>query len=478
VRLDRVIERSLAVPDSYLRRGDASVEVRSMTMDSRAVVPGTLFACVPGANVDGHAYAPAAVAAGAVALLVERFLDLDVAQVVVPSVRAVLGPVASAVYGDPSADLTVVGVTGTNGKTTTVTMLAEIFAAAGWSAAALGTLTQVRTTPEAPELQARLAELRDEGRCAVAMEVSSHALHQHRVASVRFAAAVLTNVTQDHLDYHGTMERYFEAKASLFDEGRSAVGVVNRDDPWGARLVERLSGRHAPLVTFGIDDAVDLRLDSTGSRFGWRGREIRLRLGGRFNVLNALAAAAAADAVGVEGGAVVEGLGRLERVRGRFEAVDAGQDFTVLVDYAHTPDGLVQALGAARELTAGRLIAVVGAGGDRDHEKRPLMGAAAAAADLVILTSDNPRYEDPGAIIEQVRAGVPPGAAVEVMIERADAIGAALAVARTGDVVVVAGKGHEQGQEIAGQVRPFDDAGVVRATLARILDSRRHGGAR
>ena len=480
MRLDGVIERALAVHGQpYAVAGEsrwlAVTDVAAVSMDSRTVAPATLFACVPGRAVDGHLFAATAVASGAVALLVERPLDLPVPQIVVPSVRRVVGLVASVVYGQPSEAMTVVGVTGTNGKTTTVAMLAGVLSAAGLAAASLGTLTQARTTPEAPELQARLAELRGGGHGAVAMEVSSHALDQYRVEGVRFAAAVLTNVTQDHLDYHGTMEAYFEAKARLFQPGRTGIAVVNRDDPWGRRLLDDLRGRGAPpVVTFGIDDAEDL--DLRAASFRWRGREITLRLQGRFNVLNALAAATCTEALGIPAGTVAAGLASVDRVRGRFEVVDAGQDFTVIVDYAHTPDGLVQALGAARELTDGRLIVVFGAGGDRDHEKRPLMGEVAGRlADIVIVTSDNPRYEDPGAIIEAVVTGIGPRDGVLVEVDRARAIESALAAAGPGDVVVVAGKGHETGQEVAGVIRPFDDILVVRQALGRILAVRRAG---
>jgi UDP-N-acetylmuramoyl-L-alanyl-D-glutamate--2,6-diaminopimelate ligase len=481
VRLDRVIERSLDVHDhTYRIAGEASAvattDVRSVTMDSRVVAPGTLFACVPGASTDGHNFASAAVGAGAVALLVERPLDLAVPQILVPSVRRVLGVVSATVYDEPSRSLTVVGVTGTNGKTTTVTMLAAIFSAAGIQATALGTLTQTRTTPEAPELQARLAELRADGQGAVAMEVSSHALDQRRVEGVHFAAAILTNVTRDHLDYHGDMDRYFAAKALLFEADRTDMAVVNRDDARGRQLLKMLAARGGPpALTYGIDDAEDL--DLRRARFGWRGEEISLHLGGRFNVVNALGAATCAEALGMSPATIAAGLASLQRVRGRFEAVDAGQDFTVLVDYAHTPDGLVQALGAARELTDGRLFVVFGAGGDRDQEKRPLMGEVAARlADLVVVTSDNPRSEDPGTIIDDVVAGALDRERVLVVTDRAQAIDAALWSARPGDVVVVAGKGHESGQEIAGQVRPFDDATVVREVLGRILSGRRDAG--
>jgi UDP-N-acetylmuramoyl-L-alanyl-D-glutamate--2,6-diaminopimelate ligase len=476
MRLDGVIERSLerhGQPYTLAgeRAGWVATEVEAVTMDSRAVGPATLFACVPGRAVDGHGFAAAAVGAGAVALLTERPLDIPVPQIVVPSVRRVVGPVAAAVYGDPSQAMTVVGVTGTNGKTTTVSMLAALFRAAGSHSVALGTLTQARTTPEAPELQARLADLRRNGHDAVAMEVSSHALDQHRVEGVHFAAAIFTNLTQDHLDYHVTMERYFAAKVRLFEAGRSAMAVVNRDDPWGRRLIALLGDRAAPpVVTFGIDDVEGL--DLRAGTFRWRAQEITLRLGGRFNVLNALAAATCAEALGLDGPTIAAGLGSVQRVPGRFEAVEAGQDFIVLVDYAHTPDGLAQALTAARELTDGRLIAVFGAGGDRDRDKRPRMGEVAARlADLVFVTSDNPRSEDPEAIINDVLRGVDGPGQVRAIVDRAQAVDAALSAAQGRDVVVVAGKGHETGQEVAGEIRPFDDVTVARQVLDRLLGS-------
>jgi UDP-N-acetylmuramoyl-L-alanyl-D-glutamate--2,6-diaminopimelate ligase len=479
VKLGPLIERVLAGQGLVVATwGDLDVDVDAVAMDSRAVTPGSLFACVPGGHADGHAFAPGAVRAGAVALLCERRLDLDVPQVVVTSVRRAIGPIAAAVKGDPSHDLVVVGVTGTNGKTTTCALLAEVLSEHGWPASAVGTLTQARTTPEAPDLQLALADLVAAGQRAVAMEVSSHALDQHRVDGVRFAAAVFTNLTQDHLDYHVSMTRYFEAKARLFDEGEVGVAVVNRDDPWGRRLIARLAGRAPKVMDYGIDDAADLQMDVMGSTFVWRGVPVRLRLGGRFNVLNALAAAQSAFALGVTPAEIAAGLGSLDRVRGRFEAVDAGQDFTVLVDYAHTPDGLDQALSAAREITKGRLVVVFGAGGDRDHDKRALMGEVAARiADLAIVTSDNPRSEDPAAIIGQVVAGAVDRSKVMIVEERAEAIRTALAIAEPGAVVVVAGKGHEKGQEIAGHVRPFDDVEVARGILTRLVSARRPGGA-
>jgi UDP-N-acetylmuramoyl-L-alanyl-D-glutamate--2,6-diaminopimelate ligase len=460
----------------YDLRCSQDVDVKAITFDSQAVASGTMYCCVPGQRFDGHDFAPAAVAAGATALLVRRPLDLPVAQVVVEDVRAAVGPLADALYGHPSRAVTVIGVTGTNGKTTTTHLLEAIYRAAGRPAASIGTLSGTRTTPEAPVLQATLARLRDEGREVVAMEVSSHALVQHRVDAVAFAAAVFTNLTQDHLDYHATMEDYFAAKRRLFESGRAAVAVVNVDDPWGRRLRNELQARRqetgeAAPVPFSLDDLDELVIGADGSRFRWRGHEVALRLGGRFNVRNALAAATTAATLGVDGPSIVAGLEAVDSVRGRFEPVKAGQPFTVLVDYAHTPDGLEQALASARELTGsgGRVIVVFGAGGDRDRGKRPLMGAAASRyADYAVVTSDNPRSEDPQRIIEEVVAGANSNAELEVEVDRARAIEGALRVAQPGDVVVIAGKGHERVQEMAGRVVAFDDAEVARQALLRL----------
>ncbi len=474
MRLDLLVERSLVGTGLLLAvDGDATIEITSVSLDSRGVGREALFACLPGLRTDGHDHAHVAVAEGAVALLCERPLDLGVPQVIVSSARAALGPVAAALHSWPSEDLVVVGVTGTNGKTTTVSLLASVFEVYGWKAASLGTLTQARTTPEAPELQERLAGFRRDGFRAVAMEVSSHALHQHRVDGVRFAAGVFTNLTRDHLDYHPSMEDYFAAKARLFERGRCGVAVVNRDDPYGQRLIETLGASGLPVATFGAGDAEELSVGPAGSRFRWRGEEVSLALGGRFNVANALAAATAAEALHVPPADVAAGISAVSSVPGRFERIDAGQDFTVLVDYAHTPDGLQRALSAARELTSGRLVVVFGAGGDRDQEKRPEMGRVAASiADLAVVTSDNPRNEDPGAIIAQVVAGAADPEKLRVVPDRAEAIETAIWVAGAGDVVVVAGKGHESGQEVRGQVRPFSDAEVTRRSLERLLARR------
>lgn len=447
-------------------------------MDSREVLPGALFACVPGATSDGHDYAATAVADGATALLCERSLPFDTPQIVVRSVRRSLGPVCDLIYGRPSQELLIAAVTGTNGKTTTCSFLHSIFEANGWPAMTLGTLTQRRTTPEAPDLHALLADWRRAGGEAVAMEVSSHALQQHRTDAVRFSAGVFTNLTPEHLDYHATMESYFEAKARLFEPGRVGVAVINIDDLWGARLADRVRVAGDPLVTFSPADANRVELRPSGSTFTWRDRQMNIRIGGLFNVANAVAAAAGAEALGIDRSVIADGLSAVESVAGRFELVDLGQPFTVIVDYAHTPDGLTKILEAARQICNGRLVVVFGAGGDRDRDKRPMMGAAASErADLVLVTSDNPRHENPETIMAEVMSGAPDASNVQAEADRAAAIATALANASPGDVVVIAGKGHEKGQEIAGRTLPFDDVDVATKALRRIMQSRQGGSA-
>jgi UDP-N-acetylmuramoyl-L-alanyl-D-glutamate--2,6-diaminopimelate ligase len=450
--------------------------VTDVVLASDQVTPGALFACVKGAVADGHDFAPDAVRRGAVATLCERRLDVAVPQVIVPSVRRALGPVSAAFWSHPSSAMTVVGVTGTNGKTTLCALLASIFEAEGWPAGVIGTLTGARTTPEAPILQGRLAELADQGKRAVAMEVSSHALGQYRVGGTEFAAAVFNNLSQDHLDYHETMDNYFEAKALLFTRAQVRLAVVNRADPWGARLVERLSGRRLQLVTFSPEDATEVVVGSRRASFQWRGAPLELNMGGRFNVANAVAAATAATELGVGGDAIAQGLATVPPVPGRFEAVDDGQPFSVLVDFAHTPAALAEALRAARELSApaGRVIVVLGAGGDRDRTKRPLLGRVASQlADVVVVTSDNPRSEDPRTIMQEVASGVQ-GQSPLVEEDRAQAIAAAIGMAEAGDVVLIAGKGHETGQDFGSCIQPFDDVGVAGAALR----SKGHGASR
>jgi UDP-N-acetylmuramoyl-L-alanyl-D-glutamate--2,6-diaminopimelate ligase len=359
-----------------------------------------------------------------------------------------------------------IGVTGTNGKTTTAHLLGDVLASAGRATQVFGTLTGTHTTPEAPDVQRRLAGARDQGVEAVAMEVSSHALALGRIDGTTFDVAVFTNLGRDHLDLHGTEERYFAAKARLFEPGRAAVGVVNVDDVHGRLLRDSAD---IDVVGFSIDDVSDLRVDATSHSYVWRREPVRVGIGGRFNVMNSLAAATAAAACGVDPAAVAAGLGSARAVPGRFEPVTAGQDFAVLVDYAHTPDGLREALRAARAAApAGRLIVVFGCGGDRDAEKRPLMGAAAAElADDVVVTSDNPRSEDPLSIIDATVRGVPDDYRRHVVIEpdRRAAIAVALSMAGTGDVVVIAGKGHETTQTVGALVLPFDDRAVARELL-------------
>jgi UDP-N-acetylmuramoyl-L-alanyl-D-glutamate--2,6-diaminopimelate ligase len=446
------------------------VEVTSVAHDTRAVVPGALFCCVPGERVDGHDLAGQAAGAGALALLVERGLDSPLPQLITPSVREAMGPVADAFWGHPSEALTVVGVTGTSGKTTTTHLLHTIFQAEGWSSSVLGTLSGPRTTPEAPELQAHLAAERDAGRDVIAMEVSSHALAMGRVAATRFAVAVFTNLSHDHLDFHHDLDDYFEAKAQLFTARYSDAAVVNLDDERGRDLAARET---VPTLGYSLTDADDLEVGPTASRFRWRGRDVSLPLGGRFNVSNALAAATAAAHLGIDPSTVAEGLSHAPAVPGRFEPVDEGQPFAVLVDYAHKPGALEGALAAAREAArGGRVIVVVGAGGDRDASKRPEMGEVAARlADRVVLTSDNPRSEDPLAIIDAIRAGMPAGAPVAVEPDRAAAVALAVGEAEPGDVVVIAGKGHEAVQVVGDRTFELDDRVVARAALRALRGS-------
>jgi UDP-N-acetylmuramoyl-L-alanyl-D-glutamate--2,6-diaminopimelate ligase len=459
------------------RRGDA--EIAGVVHRTDAVAPGALFCCIPGSRVDGHDLAADVVAAGAVALLVERPLALDVPQVEVPSVRAAMGPLAARFWGDPSRDLTVVGVTGTNGKTTTVALLRSIFEAAGSRCEVLGTLTSQPggppTTPDAPELQAQLAAWRDDGVEVVAMEVSSHALAMHRVDGTWFAATAFTMLGHDHLDLHGDVASYFEAKALLFRPDRTRRAVVRADDEWGARLLERLAGTGVEVRPYRLADAEPVTLGPGGSSFRLRGQDVTLPLHGRHNVANALCAATVADWLGVDAATVAAGLGAAPPVAGRFELVDAGQPFTVAVDYAHTPDALQTVLDAARErarAAGGRVLVVFGCGGDKDRAKRPEMGRiAAASADVVVVTSDNPRSEDPQAIVDEILAGIPDAqhaADIRTIIDRAEAIHHAAREARNDDVVVIAGKGHETTQTFADRVVPFDDR-LVAADVLREL---------
>jgi UDP-N-acetylmuramoyl-L-alanyl-D-glutamate--2,6-diaminopimelate ligase len=426
------------------------VEVTDLAYDTRAVTPGALFFCIPGKAVDGHDLAAEAVARGAAALVVEHRLDLDVPQLVVPSVRAAMGPAAAGFFGRPSEMLEVAAVTGTNGKTTTAFLLHAILDAAGRRPALLTNIRRIvggeeratgLNTPEAIDLQRLFREMLDAGDRSCAMEATSIGAAQGRLAATRFRVLVFTNLTQDHLDFHGTMDAYFDAKRALFEQADAAV--VNVDDEWGRRLAAELPG----AVGFSGSD----RLDAD------------LRLRGRFNRENAAGAAAAARVLGIGEDVISRGLESVPGVPGRFESVEAGQPFSVIVDYAHTPDSLENVLRAARELGPGRLTVVFGAGGDRDREKRPLMGnVAAERADRAIVTTDNPRSEDPEVIAAEVAGG-----RLEIVVDRRQAIERALADAREGDVVVIAGKGADTEMEIAGRFVPFDDRVVAREVLGR-----------
>jgi UDP-N-acetylmuramoyl-L-alanyl-D-glutamate--2,6-diaminopimelate ligase len=478
--------------------GADAVEISGLACDSREVTAGDLFFCVPGEHSDGHDFAEQAVRAGAATLVVERKLNLGVPEVVLPSVRAAMGPLAARFYGEPSAQLRVVGVTGTNGKTTTAYLVRALLEATGERCGLLGTVRAgverpvTHTTPDAIAVQGAFRAMLDGGDTACAMEVSSHALALGRVGGTDFAAAIFTNLTQDHLDFHADMEEYFQAKRRLFVPGslgsgnRPAIAVVNVADPYGQRLAAELPD----AVRFAVqgtptwqDEAAmqhdaeyqarDVRMDFAGCRFVLQTpageRSLTLPLPGRFNVANALGAVAATHAMGADLDTLVAALERGVRVPGRFEPVQEGQDFAVLVDYAHTPDSLENVLRAARELARGRVLCVFGAGGDRDRGKRPLMGEIAARlADVVVVTSDNPRSESPTTIVGEIVAGVHSAGATQVGVEvdRRAAIAQAIALACPDDVVVIAGKGHEQGQEFAdGYKLPFDDVTVAREAL-------------
>jgi len=481
-------------------RGDGGADVDSLAYDSRAAGTGTLFFCVRGLTSDGHDFAAKAVDAGASALVVERPLELGVAEVQVADARAAMAPFAAAFHGDPTAELQVVGVTGTNGKTTTAFLARQLLEAAGRHTGLLGTVQSVvggemaeveRTTPEAIDLQAIFARMLQAGDRVCVMEVSSHALVLNRADAIHFDAKAFTNLTQDHLDFHEDMDDYFEAKRLLFTaEGGSAslvlqggVSVVNVDDEYGRRLARDLrdAEHEEALVTFSSEgaeadlSASEVSFDAAGSSFRLAGPDglevdVRTPLPGDFNVSNALAALGIAHALGLDVERAAASLASVEQVPGRFEPIDEGQPFGVLVDYAHTPDSVENALAAARKLTAGELISVLGCGGDRDRDKRPLMGRASAElADLAVITSDNPRSEGPSTIVEEIVAGIEDRSNVVVEVDRRAAIALALGRAAEGDVVVIAGKGHEQGQEFEnGRKIPFDDREVAREELRRL----------
>lgn len=477
VSLARLAER---VPGASVR-GEPGTLVSDITHDSRAVRSGTLFVAVRGLTSDGHEFVAGAVQRGATAVAVDHELAVEVPQLIVPHTRRALAPLSACVFGDPSRHMHVIGVTGTNGKTTVAHMLESIARGAGLRVGIVGTVGAriagspvpvPRTTPEASDLQRLLAQMVEAGCSVAAIEVSSHALELNRADAVEFRAVGFTNLSQDHLDFHRDMDAYYRAKAQLFTPGRADVAVINVGDPAGKRLAEE-SG--IPVRTVGTEVGADYRYEVGdesvgGSTFSFTTQEwskvVTIPMAGAFNVTNAAVAAGLADVAGFGPDAIVAGLGGVAVVPGRWERVDEGHPFAVVVDYAHTPEAVAQVIESARRLTAGRVIVVVGAGGDRDREKRPKMGAAASAADLAVITSDNPRSEDPESIVRAVAAGAEGSAAV--VLEEPDrraAIQRAVAEARPGDVVLVLGKGHETGQEIAGIVHPFDDRAEARAAL-------------
>ncbi|UJA21875.1 UDP-N-acetylmuramoyl-L-alanyl-D-glutamate--2,6-diaminopimelate ligase [Thermoleophilia bacterium SCSIO 60948] len=473
--------------------GDPDLEIGSLVYDSRRAEPGSLFFCVPGHVTDGHDFARYAVDAGASALVLERDVEVapGVTKVYVADARSAMAQAASRFYDEPTESLRVAGITGTNGKTTTAFLVRHVLESLGLRTGLLGTVKQVvggveepveRTTPEAIDLQRTFRRMVDAGDRFCAIEVSSHALALRRTLGIRFAVATFTNLTQDHLDFHVDMEDYFQAKRRLFVAERSERHAINADDEYGRRLLAEsddaisFSASGAPGATL---RALDVSFDALGSRFvctdGDQQVEVTSGLPGLFNVENLLAALATLRCLGFGLVEVAEALSTAPRVPGRFEPIDEGQGFGVLVDYAHTPDSLDNVLRSARPLTTGRLISVFGCGGDRDRAKRPLMGEIGARlSDLAIVTSDNPRSEDPERIVDEVLEGARAaqgGGELRAVVDREQAIADALAVAEPGDTVVIAGKGHEQGQEFAGGRKiPFDDRDVAREALRRLAD--------
>lgn len=483
------------LPDARLL-GDRLPEVEGIAYDSRRVRPGELFVCIRGLVHDGHHFAAEAVAKGAVALLVEEPLGLGVPEVLVPNTRRAMGEAAAAFYGAPSQRLRLIGVTGTNGKTTTTYLIRSALERSGRRTGLIGTVEQItgslrrdaaRTTPESLDIQMLLREMVDGGCVACAMEVSSHGLALERTTGTQFDVAVFTNLSHDHFDFHKDFDEYLEAKAGLFRSlrfgertgvKRQKGAVINLDDAQAGRFIDAAG---APVITYGIESAADFRaseveVNAGGVRYVAQTPQgsirVHTRLPGRFNVYNSLAALAACYIEGVDLEAAAEGLAETV-VPGRFEPVEAGQEFAVIVDYAHTPDSLENVLKTARGLAEGRLICVFGAGGDRDRSKRSLMGSVAARlADVLVITSDNPRSEDPARICSEIEEGARGAARCEVILDRREAIRRAIYEAAPGDLVLIAGKGHERYQEIDGVKLHFDDR---EEAVKAIRDRMAHG---
>lgn len=485
------IEKLLRGLDYKLVRGPRDVEVQGLCYDSRQASEGFLFICIPGLKTDGHQFAAQAVANGARVILAEKEIKLpdDITLLVTADCRKVLPLISANFYSWPSRDLKVIGVTGTNGKTTTTHLIKAVLEEAGYKTGIIGTLyariddtekVLGHTTPESLDIEEFMAMAKQEGAQYVVMEVSSHALDLGRVDQILFDAAVFTNLTQDHLDYHQNMEHYLQSKLRLFKqlhEGTGWFAVVNADDSYGKDFIHAAS----PAYTYAVNREADVRaieVDSNlkGSNFKvvtpTEEFVINMKLIGMFSVYNALAAICFALQAGIESQTIISALEKVTGVAGRFEQVDCGQDFTVVVDYAHTPDGLENILRTGREIVKNRLITVFGCGGDRDRSKRPLMGKIAAEwSDFCIVTSDNPRSEEPKAIIDDIVPGLD---AVEnshyaKIIDRRDAIEHAIRLARPGDLVIIAGKGHETYQLVKDQVLDFDDRKVAREILKGLL---------
>jgi UDP-N-acetylmuramoyl-L-alanyl-D-glutamate--2,6-diaminopimelate ligase len=462
---------------------DVFVEASDVTHDSRAVTHGVVFVAIRGTRHDGHEYAAMAVDAGASAIVVDHRIDIDVPQIVVSDTRAAMAYIARATHHSPDDDLSIVGITGTNGKTTVASMCESIWDAEGAPSGIIGTLgarlrgeplALKRTTPESSDLQRILASMRDGGVRRVAMEVSSHALSLNRVDAVAFDVVAFTNLSQDHLDFHEDMDDYFAAKLMLFDARRAEHAVVNVSSPYGVRVA---AAADCPVTTVAVGSDADFRADIVSQSDdsitftvleSSNTTTVSMDLPGSFNVANAVVAWAICRHLGADTASLVAGLGSLGVIAGRMQVVEPGSLVTVVVDYAHTPAAVATVVEAARDMKHGKLIVVVGAGGDRDEDKRPMMGAAAATyADLTIITTDNPRSESPEAIAKEVARGAfgVHGSTVEIVLDRSEAIDRAIASARRGDLVLVLGKGHEAGQEINGVVLPFDDVAEATRSL-------------
>lgn len=478
----KLSEIQAMVPHARLVGGD--VEIVDLTLDSREVQHGWAFCCTKGTRYDGHAFAPQAAAQGASALIVSRELPLDVPQLIVPSVRHALGPISSYLHRHPSERLDLVGITGTNGKTTTSYLLESILRTAGHNTGIIGTIEaryrnsqhpSIYTTPEAPELHRTLDEMVREGVDSVVMEVSSHGIDQHRIDATKFKVAIFTNLTAEHLDYHGTIEQYYSVKAQLFETVRTELALICVDDEWGRRLASQVT---TPVITFGSHESADLQITEIDVSVGGTevelkglGYDVRLHVPivGACNAANAAAAYLAGRSLGASHEVAVRGIESCESVSGRFQRIDEGQGFLVVVDYAHTPDSIRNLISTAREIIApdNRVILVAGARGRRDRLKRPELGRAAATADLAVLTMDNPGDEDPSAIVDQLIAGTfdVPEKHFVVELDRARAIQFAVDHAQEGDAVLIVGRGHESTLRIGNRQVILDDRDAARSAI-------------